>query len=90
MQGAFFADAGSLWDTGTLAKTINNQCGLGAAANHNEGVCLMDNAGIRTSAGASIIWNSPVGPLRFDYAFPITKETYDNTQQFRFGASTKF
>jgi hypothetical protein len=24
-------------------------------------------------------------PLRFDYAFPLTKEPYDRVQQFRFG-----
>jgi hypothetical protein len=29
-------------------------------------------------------------PLRFDYAFPLTKETYDRVQQFRFGGGTKF
>jgi hypothetical protein len=27
-------------------------------------------------------------PLRFDYAFPLTKETYDRVQQFRFGGGT--
>jgi outer membrane protein insertion porin family len=28
--------------------------------------------------------------LRFDYAFPLSKEPYDRVQQFRFGGGTKF
>ncbi|MEQ1714077.1 MAG: BamA/TamA family outer membrane protein, partial [Hyphomicrobium sp.] len=51
---------------------------------------LADDASIRSAVGASILWNSPVGPLRLDYAIPLTKETYDEEQRFRFGASTKF
>ncbi|MBF0187215.1 MAG: BamA/TamA family outer membrane protein, partial [Magnetococcales bacterium] len=31
-----------------------------------------------------IHWDSPFGPLRFDYAFPILKETYDQKQNFSF------
>jgi outer membrane protein insertion porin family len=53
-------------------------------------VCLADDETIRSSVGASLIWNSPVGPLRLDYAFPLSKTDYDKVQEFRFGASTKF
>ena len=34
----------------------------------------------RASVGASIIWDSPFGPLRFDFAYPILKQGYDRTQ----------
>jgi outer membrane protein insertion porin family len=44
----------------------------------------------RASVGLSIIWASPFGPLRFDYAFPVVKEDFDDVQHFRFGASTRF
>ncbi|WP_455482360.1 outer membrane protein assembly factor BamA [Bartonella sp. B35(2025)] len=44
----------------------------------------------RTSAGASLMWESPFGPLRFDYAWPITKQDGDRVQKFNFGISTKF
>jgi outer membrane protein insertion porin family len=37
-----------------------------------------------------LLWNSPVGPLRVDYAEPIAKEDYDREQKLRFGASTRF
>jgi outer membrane protein insertion porin family len=44
----------------------------------------------RSSVGAGLIWDSPFGPLRFDYSLAITKQQYDIVQQFRFGGGTKF
>ena len=45
---------------------------------------------IRSSVGVGILWDSPIGPLRFDFAQAITKASYDKTQFFRFGGGTKF
>ncbi len=45
---------------------------------------------VRSSVGASVMWNSPVGPIRMDFAKALTKEDFDKEQFFRFGASTKF
>ncbi|MEQ1669259.1 MAG: outer membrane protein assembly factor BamA [Hyphomicrobium sp.] len=89
ISGAVFADAGSLWDVGGSAKTTQN-CGKKNAAGNFVGVCLSDENTIRASVGASLMWNSPVGPLRMDYAEVLSKATVDKEQQFRFGASTKF
>ncbi|MEH6728069.1 MAG: BamA/TamA family outer membrane protein, partial [Hyphomicrobiales bacterium] len=49
-----------------------------------------DDASIRSSVGASILWQSPFGPLRADIAQTITKEDYDEEQFFRFGGGAKF
>ncbi|MGF1649688.1 MAG: outer membrane protein assembly factor BamA [Hyphomicrobiaceae bacterium] len=76
MTGAVFADAGSLFGATDDAK--------------NFAVDLADDASIRASAGVSLLWSSPVGPIRFDYAWPLARESYDKVQQFRFGASTNF
>jgi outer membrane protein insertion porin family len=51
---------------------------------------LADSSAIRSSVGASLMWASPVGPIRMDFAKTLTKESYDETQFFRFGAATKF
>jgi outer membrane protein insertion porin family len=48
------------------------------------------NSIIRSSVGASLIWDSPFGPLRFDLAYALTKGPYDKTQIFRFGGGTRF
>ena len=49
-----------------------------------------DSKVIRSSVGVGLIWASPFGPLRFDYAVPLTKGKYDTVQQFRFGGGTSF
>ncbi len=77
MSGAVFADAGSLFNASSRA-------GNAVGAN------LQDDSTIRSAVGASLLWNSPVGPLRVDLAKTLTKERYDEEQFFRFGASTKF
>jgi outer membrane protein insertion porin family len=45
---------------------------------------------VRTSAGGSIIWASPLGPIRFDFAKAITKSSADQSQFFRFTGGTTF
>jgi outer membrane protein insertion porin family len=44
----------------------------------------------RASVGASLMWNSPFGPLRVDYAVPVVKQATDAVQNFNFGISTRF
>jgi outer membrane protein insertion porin family len=87
LSGAFFVDAGSLFDAGSDARRLDTQC---AGGNPAVGVCLADDSAVRASAGASILWNSPLGPLRLDIAKAFLKQDYDKEQLIRFGASTKF
>lgn len=51
---------------------------------------MNDTDGIRASVGASIIWESPFGPLRGDFSHVLMKEDYDEEQFFRFGVSSSF
>jgi len=51
---------------------------------------IQDDATIRASVGASIIWDSPFGPLRGDFSHVLAKESYDKTEFFRFSAGTSF
>ncbi|WP_332701627.1 outer membrane protein assembly factor BamA [Devosia sp.] len=44
----------------------------------------------RTSIGASLIWDSPFGPLRGDFAHVLNKSTTDRTQVFQLTMSTLF
>jgi outer membrane protein insertion porin family len=93
IKGAVFADAGSLWsyrgptawlppETGATGETLTV-----GSSEHN----------IRASVGVGLIWNSPFGPLRFDYSVPLMKwcpnpsiGACDRLQQFRFGGGTRF
>ncbi len=51
---------------------------------------INDSNSIRTSIGASIFWDSPIGPLRFDFTEAINKETFDKTEFFQFSGGTSF
>lgn len=80
MRLAAFTDAGMLW--GFNAPTFDPATGVGMTA--------VDSNKIRSSVGVGLLWDSPLGPLRFDLAYALTRESYDRTQIFRFGGGTKF
>src|SRR6185437_12257525 len=106
LKGAVYADAGGLWDyqgpttwaaTGELTTPQNSNCIRGSqpgAFPLSPGTCtglVYDNGNVvRTSVGVGLIWASPFGPLRFDYAVPLTKGQFDRVQQFKFGGGTSF
>ncbi|MGV0912467.1 outer membrane protein assembly factor BamA [Martelella sp. FOR1707] len=75
LRGAAYVDAGSAW--GNAVEVTGTQI---------EGT----DFSIRASAGVALIWNSPFGDLRFDYAVPFAKEDFDETQRFRFGIANTF
>ena len=50
----------------------------------------LDNSGIRSSVGIGLDWLTPVGPLTFSFAQPITKESTDTEETFRFNIGTSF
>ena len=63
------------------------------ALNFTQSNCVKvggDGGTVRTSVGASIIWASPLGPIRFDFAKALTKSSADQTQFFRFTGGTSF
>jgi len=88
---AVFADAGSLWSY--KGPTFWNVTG------ETLQVGLDSPSMVRSSVGVGLLWDSPLGPLRFDLAYPITKycatpvgggEVCDRTQVFRFSGGTRF
>tara|TARA_Y100000816_G_scaffold275236_1_gene243253 strand:- start:884 stop:3130 length:2247 start_codon:yes stop_codon:yes gene_type:complete len=50
----------------------------------------LDKDGIRSSVGVGLDWLTPVGPLTFSLATPITKEPSDIEETFRFNIGTSF
>ena len=51
---------------------------------------VQDDLSLRASAGISVFWRSPMGPIRFDFSQVLAKEDYDKTETFRFSTSTRF
>lgn len=95
LRGAVFADAGTLYgyhgrtDFTSLLGGVGGTCGTGAGQQS----CLLsvdDSRKIRSSIGASLLWASPLGPIRVDYAYAIGKGKYDQTQAFNFSGGASF
>jgi outer membrane protein insertion porin family len=105
LRGAVFADAGTLFNyagyksfTGANGRTFGVAQGAVACVPTNvspsftQGNCMdvVDKNVIRSSVGAGILWQSPLGPIRFDYAFALSKSKEDRTQGFRFSGGGRF
>lgn len=119
LKGAVFADAGTLFGYhGQRTFDVNGdqfingfaagRCNFNAFTIGVEPECVSvrDKAVIRSSIGASILWNSPLGPIRFDYAYALSKDEgekvvipgtgkighigKDQTQAFRFSGGSRF
>jgi outer membrane protein insertion porin family len=105
LKGAVFADAGTLFGyTGqTNFATLEgfaagtpcvpgNVPGSTPQTNYTQGSCVSvwDDHSVRASVGASLIWASPLGPIRIDYAFPVVKGKYDQTQYINFSGGSTF
>ena len=45
---------------------------------------VVDDLAIRASAGLSVFWTSPLGPIRLDFSQILAKRSYDKTEAFRF------
>lgn len=46
--------------------------------------------GFRYSAGVGLAWNSPIGPLKFSYGYPINPKPLDKVQRFQFQVGSVF
>ena len=49
-----------------------------------------DDGKFRSAVGLGIDWMTPIGPLNFTFAQPLTKESTDKTETFRFNLGTTF
>ena len=50
----------------------------------------LEENGIRSAVRLALDWMSPVGPMNFSLAEPVTKKTQDKTETFRFNLGTTF
>lgn len=115
LRGAVFADAGTLFNYDGGSKSVAYACPAGSEARQYNVVtggaqsnigCIRDKNILRSSVGVSLLWQSPLGPIRFDYAYALTKDEGqiginpqtglvgkyggDRLQAFRFSGGTRF
>ncbi len=73
--GGVFADVGTLW-------SLYDTAGASGAVD--------DDPHLRAAVGASIFWDTAIGPLRFNYGVPITSQPGDVFERFRLTVDTRF
>ena len=74
ISGGVFADFGSLWGLDDTAGALP----------------VDDGFELRSSVGVSIFWDTPIGPLRLNFAKPIDKNPLDEENTFDITISTQF
>lgn len=74
ITGGAFLDVGSVWG-------LDDTAGVGT---------VDDGFNPRATVGLSVFWNTPIGPLRFNFTRALVKEDYDEEQTFDLTISTKF
>lgn len=82
IKGSVFTEFGTL---GLLPSTDEI-----IADGSETAIFTIDDLAPRVSAGVSIFWDSPFGPVRFDFAEAFVKEDYDRAEFFRFSTRTGF
>lgn len=84
---SLFADAGSVWDDDNhCVKYVKNNSDYNCTGNYKSSF----SEELRYSAGAAFTWLSPMGPLKFSYAYPLNKKDTDKVQRFQFQLGTTF
>ncbi|TNC51254.1 outer membrane protein assembly factor BamA [Rubellimicrobium rubrum] len=74
ISGGAFVDYGSVWDVG-VEQTDRVR---------------YDDFTPRAVAGVSVFWDTPLGPLRFNFTRPLLSEEFDRPQNFDVTVSTQF
>ncbi len=72
-------------DIGILREPQEETLNTGNAAD-----VVLSTGSPRASVGAGLSWDSPFGPVRLDFAFPVIQEDFDEEERFRFSFGTSF
>jgi outer membrane protein insertion porin family len=62
----------------------------GVDAISKQQTAIADTGSLRSAYGFSIAWNSPMGPIRFDFSKTLKQEVFDQEQNFRFSFGSSF
>ena len=82
LSGSLFAEAGTV---GLIDEEFQFDVTEG-----NLRTQTIDDLSIRAMIGASVYWESPFGPIRFDFTKPVKKYPWDERKSFQFTTRTRF
>ena len=87
LLGSLFLEAGTV---GLLDDEFQQFETTATLENDVPGIFIVDDLSIRAMSGASIFWESPFGPIRFDFTKPLKQFPFDERQSFQFTTRTRF
>ncbi|MEM9754427.1 MAG: outer membrane protein assembly factor BamA [Pseudomonadota bacterium] len=76
ITGGLFLDVGTVWGLDDV--------------NGSGGNPVDDSLILRSTIGFSIFWDTALGPLRFNFSYPLADESYDRTRNFDLTVETRF
>lgn len=76
ITGGVFADFGSVWG-------LDVNC-VSCVTPVDDGFAL------RSAVGVALLWDTPIGPLRFNFAVPVSTVEGDETRSFNFDIVARF
>ena len=80
---ALFTEFGTVGMVDSASRGVVNVPG-------DTSIIVEDAASLRAVAGVTVYWDSPFGPVQFDFAHPLQNEEYDQVEEFRFSSRTRF
>jgi outer membrane protein insertion porin family len=83
LGSALFVDFGTLGNVDSASRRT-------IALDSDSSLIVDDDPSLRVAAGVSVFWDSPFGPVQFDFARPLEYEEYDRREEFRFSTRTNF
>ncbi|WP_068547091.1 outer membrane protein assembly factor BamA [Thalassotalea crassostreae] len=87
VRSSFFVDVGNVWDT---EFSLSDYTDTIDPSQSDEIADYSDPMRIRTSAGLSVQWLSPMGPMVFSFAKRLRSEAGDDTEFFSFNIGKTF
>ncbi len=88
IRGVVFHDAGNTWN---LHDPFCKELPKVTMDDPASTPCGVDLLNLRTSVGAGFRWFSPMGPLRFEWGFPINRRpAYEDFVNFQFTVGNAF
>ncbi len=95
LLGSLFVEAGTV---GLLDEDFQFDTGIDPETgqqitNFDAGTIFQrteDELALRSIAGISVFWESPFGPIRFDFTKPLVQQDFDERQSFQFTTRTRF
>ena len=77
ISGGLFFDTGSVW-------SLDNTNGAGGPGS------VDDSFSLRSAVGLSLFWDTPVGPLTFNFSEAVQAEDFDETRSFDITITARF